>query len=438
MLPPQKRARTLVITLIAAVVMLSGFGKTIIDTHDSFAKTDRLAAVSLLLAGAPRDPPPVTLLDVDDKSRLDWKAQGSTPHAALAGLIRIARESGARGILLDFDLSRDVPGTPGDPVLLEELRDYPASAPLLMLVRRVGFTGTKATLAAATPYDDAASGKPNIVWVTTLNDAGSDRSVRKIRMWQVICNGAEGVALPSVALVTAARLLDGGRNAGALDGFLAGRVAQECAKTPAAKAAWPPMQSSSAQVPFVFGNDAGSPALLRVSVDGRPTVVLRRVRASLLVSLDAGHIRPMGEIDRDPFEGRVAVIGGSYADSRDLYRTTLGTMPGALILANSIVQARSITETVPASPWIRNLMAFELFLIFAVLARYFVPLVALVSIGFLSVAALAMMSRAFGFESAFDALAIAITGFALFKLTDALATTLLDVPKRGWRAIMKP
>jgi len=48
------------------------------------------------------------------------------------------------------------------------------------------------------------------------------------------------------------------------------------------------------------------------------------------------------------------------------------------------------------------------------------------------------VSRLYGMESGFEVVAAAITGFSLFKLIDAFAQLVMDIPKRRWRAIFKP
>ena len=37
-----------------------------------------------------------------------------------------------------------------------------------------------------------------------------------------------------------------------------------------------------------------------------------------------------------------------------------------------------------------------------------------------------------------DVIAVAVPGFALFKLMDSLIFIASNVPKQGWRAILKP
>ena len=71
------------------------------------------------------------------------------------------------------------------------------------------------------------------------------------------------------------------------------------------------------------------------AADDLETVAFRRIGAGQLFTYTNGVAAPAGEIDADPFAGRVVIVGASYSDSGDVYETPLGTMPGALVLANS-------------------------------------------------------------------------------------------------------
>lgn len=427
---------TLLIILFAAALTVSGIGRMVVTAGENLGKSDRLATISLLLSGVPDDGPPVTLLDVDDDTRRAWSATGATPHAALGVLIRLAAGGGARGLLLDFDLARDQPGLPGDPVLAEVLASYPPDAPVLMLARRIINAAASTTI--ATPYDDLVSGKPNIIWVTTLTDAGNDRIVRRIRLWETVCDGSSGRTYPSVALATAGAVLDEGRHRVAMEDFLDAETRRHCghaSKPPTT--AWPPVPNRMVRVPFVIAHDASTPTRLRMMADGRPVAAFWRVPAHRLVAHDGEVARPAGDIDPAPFRGRIIVIGGSYSDSGDLYLTPLGVMPGAMVLANSVIQARTIVETVPASPVARAGVAIGLLILFALIARHVVPLVALLLIAVVAVMALLGLSRLFGYETAIEALASGFTGFGVFKLADLLVNLVSDFRRRGFRAVLK-
>ena len=438
----RQRLITTLIVVAAALLMMTGSGKDILHSHDNMGNADRLAAVTLIMSGVPRQALPVTFLDVDDRTRRAWGADVITPHAGLAELVKLAAAKDAKAILVDFDLS----GGNADAVFSDLLRAYPANAPLLMLVRNIAFErsgeGTLDVSIAAsgttpTPYDVAASDKANVVWISTLNDIGPDRTVRRIRLWQTVCDGAFGAAFPSAELVLAARLLDGGRNDGKLEPFLQARVAEDCGKVAKTAMAWPPVQAQAVTLPFVFADTTETPALFRIVSDGHETIALRRISAGQLVNYGDGVAKLAGDVDRDPFEGRVTIIGASYTGSRDLYDTPLGTMPGGLILANSIVQAKTIIETRPLAPLVANIFTVILFLLCAAAARYPAGVVALTAIFALALLGLFVVSRMFGFAAGFDVVAVALPGFALFKVIDAIVHVGLDVPAHRWRALLK-
>jgi len=436
----RRRIETAIMTAIVALAMLTGVGQRVVDSYSNFGDADHLAALSLIMSGVPAGAMPVTFLDVDDKTRLAWGATNVTPHAALAALVKLAAGSGARSILVDFDLTQAA-----DANLAALLRGYSADAPDLMLVRNIRFARStaahenllQAASAAVTAYDDDVQGKSNIHWVTTLNDIGKDRSVRRIKLWQTVCEGAAGTAYPSAALVAAALPAKGENRKAQLAAFLKSRVAVECGHETVPKFDWPPARNAVAQLPFVFA-DTGTTALFRIRVDGRDTVALRRISAGLLVNYENGIARTAGEVDRDPFEARAVIAGASYTGNDDIYETPFGSMPGALVLANSVIQARNIVETAPASPLIKNVLAMLLFLALAYIARTFNGAVAIILLGIVALASLLLVSRLFGFASGLGVIAVAVPGFALFKLIDSAIFIAMNVPKQGWRAILKP
>lgn len=432
----RRRVETVIMTAVVALAMLTGIGQRIVDSYSNFGSANHLAALSLIMSGVPESALPVTFLDVDDSTRTAWGATGVTPHAALAALVQQAADNGAAAILVDFDLTQET-----DEHLAALLRNYPVEAPDLMLVRNIRFArGTasdenplQAAAAKTTAYDGEVTGKTNIHWVTTLNDIGKDRAVRRIKLWQTVCDGASGIAYPSAALVTAALP----NHKADLATFLGNRVAAECGVTTVAAAGWPPVRDAVAQLPFVFADTKETTSLFRIRVNGRDTVALRRISAGMLVSHANGLAQAAGEIDRDPFEARAVILGASYADNDDVYETPFGSMPGALVLANSVIQARNIVETEPASPWLKNVLAMLLFLALAFIARTFNGAVAVLFLGIVALAALFVISRAFGFASGIDVITVAVPGFALFKLIDSAIFIAMNVPKQGWRAILK-
>ncbi len=441
----RSRLLTASIITVAALLLLAGIGHRILEYYESLSDKDRLAALSLVMSGVPSEALPVTLLEVDDATRIAWNSRQATPHAALALLIEESWRKGASLILVDFDLTGGTDGKPADPAMAKTLRDYPPGASPLLLVRKIGFTrgdaGAAETVLAArvsaTSYDELVRGKSNVYWITALNDIESDRAVRQLRLWQTVCDGASGTAFPSAALVTAARLYPDNIRIADLARFLEDRVAEECGARAVDRSPWPPVRDRAVSVPFVFAGTEKSPGLFRIQSGDRIAVAFRRISAGQLVTHADGVAATVAEIDRDPFLGRAVILGATYSDSGDFYETPFGTMPGSIILANSIMQAKKIVETPPVSPWIRNVIAMLLFLIYAVIARHFVGSIAVVLMGLLSLAAIFVLSRIYGFDTALAIITVSLPGFALFKLVDSLAHIALNVPKNGWRAVLK-
>lgn len=436
---------TIIIVAVAAICLLAGIGERITKAYEDLTDAERIAALSLVMSGVPEEALPVTLLEVDDATRLDWGDRRVTPHGALAKLISLAASHGASAVMVDFDLSGDIPEQKADETLLQLLAAYPPEAPPLLLARTIRFVrsegaavgGVQASDAAVTPYDAVVAGKSNVQWVTTLNDISADRSVKKIRLWQTVCTGSAGTAYASPALAVAAWLFPGSDRRAELAGFLDSRVHSECGKTAETGHAWPPMEEQAATIPYVFADAARMPASFRIDHGGKRTVALRRIRAGQLVKVDNGQAEAAGEIDRDPFENRVVVIGATHAGSGDFYETPFGTMSGVMIIANSITQAKTIVETAPAPSWLKNILVLALFLTFAVVARKLQGAPAVIVIAILSIAALFSISRILGFAAGTNIIAIAVPGFALFKLVDSIGHIAMHWPSLGWRALLK-
>jgi CHASE2 domain-containing sensor protein len=62
----------------------------------------------------------------------------------------------------------------------------------------------------------------------------------------------------------------------------------------------------------------------------------------------------------DAITGRVVVIGGSFWESRDLYLTPLGQMPGFLVLVNAIHSLHQLEEIKPPSLYLKLLITVVL------------------------------------------------------------------------------
>jgi len=436
----KRRAWSYAAAVLVAVLTLLGVGKGLLEAYESLSSTDKLIKMSAVLSGAERRAVPVTLVEVDDETRARWGNPVITPHEAIANMVRAAREGGARVIVIDLDLSPDNVGQPPTPALYNELAHYPQDAPPLYIVRAIRFRAAAAEGFLAdsyrkSPYDAVVASKSNVTWISALPSFGSDRVVRKIRFWQTVCDGATGEAFPSAALAVAAALEN---QAAALKTFLDDRIAVECGGRASKPEEWPRHRRLEASVPFAFDNSAKTPVLDATGLDGKPTSLLRRIGAWSLVRVADGKIESTGEVDPGIFRDRAVLIGVTHADSRDVYATPLGSMPGVLILANTVALSKAIAGTPEASPFVKNVLGIMFFLIVAFVGIKFQAAPAVLLIGVAGFGTLFTVSRWFGFTTAVEVIALGLTVFALYKIADSIVGIIVDWRSGlGWRAIFK-
>jgi len=441
----KRRAWSYAAAVLVAILTLLGVGKGLLGAYESLSSTDKLIKMSTLLSGAERRTVPVTLIEVDDETRARWGNPVITPHKAIAALVRSARESGARVIVVDLDLSGDDKGQPPTPELYNELAHYPADASPLYIVRAIRFRGASlpgegqtflADSYRKTPYDGVVASKANVSWISALPSFGGDRVVRKVRFWQTVCDGATGEAFPSAALAVAAALEEQGA---ALKSFLDQQIASDCGgRTLEDKGGWPQHRRLETSIPFAFSDSAKSPALHATGLDGKPTALLRRIGAWSLVRVTGDAIETAGEVDAGIFRNRAVLIGVTHADSRDVYATPLGSMPGVTIIANTVALAKVIAGTPAASPMVKNLLGIVFFLIVAFIGIRFQAAPAVIIIGLAGFGTLFVVSRWFGFATAVEVIALGLTVFALYKIADSIVGIIVDWRSgRGWRAIFK-
>jgi CHASE2 domain-containing sensor protein len=441
-----RSAWAVITAIVVALLTLLGGGKSITAAYKSFTETDRIIEISVALSGAAKNSVPVTLIKVDDETMLRWGRPPITPHAALARLIEAAAKGGASGIVVDIDLAPENTAAPADPALLNVITNTKTTALPLMFVRSFRSGSLDAdqpeqgpTMVNPTPYDDAVAQSGNAMWVSVLTPLSADRIVRRLRLWQTVCEGAEGVSYPSPALVVAARFDTAGDRSGDLRKFLAAQVDRRCKRMATEPLSWPQRTSSDVAIQYMFNTDTQEATAKTVAHNGANVAVFKQIPASALVSFDGTSAAAVGEIHPQAFQDRIVVIGVTHANSHDVYATPLGTQSGAVILANTVAAASAMADMPEASPLTETIIAV---LVFAVLAfiSYNIQLApAALIAGFITVALALILSRLFGFEAAIRVVAVTITLFVLHKFIDSLAGVVYDWGHgKGWRSMLKP
>lgn len=438
-------AWAIVTAILVALLTLLGGGKGITAAYESFTETDRIIEISAALSGAAKNSVPVTLIKVDDETMSHWGGPAITPHAALARLIEAAEKGGASGIVVDIDLAPENAAAPADPALLRVIAETKATALPLMIVRSFRAGGLDAdqpergpTIVNPTPYDDAIAQSGNAMWVSVLTPLSADRIVRRLRLWQTVCDGAQGISYPSPALVVAAKFDATGDRSGDLQKFLTAQVDRRCKRVGAEPPAWPHRISSDVAIQYMFNADTEEASARTIAYKGANVPVFKQIPAWALVSFDGTTAAAVGEIHPQAFQDRVVVIGVTHANSHDIYATPLGAQPGAVILANTVAVASTMADMPEASPLTEILIAVLIFAVLAFISYYFQLAPSALMAGLITVAAALVLSRLFGFEAAIRIVAVTITLFVLHKFLDSLAGVIYDwAHGKGWRSMLK-
>jgi hypothetical protein len=431
--------------VLVALLTLLGGGKSITAAYKSFTETDRIIEISAALSGAAKNSLPVTLIRIDDETMANWGGPPITPHAALAELIRTAEKGGASAIVVDIDLAPEDAATLADPALADAIRGSGLGEPPLMFVRsfRAGSVSADQpertpTMTNSTPYDSLFAETGNAIWVSVLTPLSADRIVRRLRLWQTLCEGAEGVTYPSPALVVAAKFAPEGDRSGDLRRFLAEQVDRRCKRLEAEPSVWPHRLSSDVAIQYMFNADTDEASAKTIEFRGAQMSVFKQIPAWALVRYEGGKASVAGDIHPDAFRDRVVVIGVTHANSHDVYATPLGSQPGAVILANTIAAATAMATMPEASPLVEILIAVAIFAVLAFISYNFQLAPSAFIAGLITVVVALILSRLFGFEVAIRIIAVTLTLFILHKFFDSLAGIIYDWSHgKGWRSMLK-
>ena len=294
-----------------------------------------------------------TFLDMDEYSYRDkrWNEPFHVPRDKVLKLIQFAAKGKASIIIVDVNLSKAGTDADADAALIDYIRNYPQSAPPLILMR-----AKRSKLGA----DANALGKFRDTIFTGIEHSNihfaqplfrRDKKDGVVRNWILLeqgCFKGKGIALPSVQLLAYALLKD------IKDGdhhYIADLDASMSANQPTGCAAGG--ATSRIQRPVILGKTIfkqqrlGERLIYSIpwSKSGRESVDLVTVPAVFVT--DDGRIKPQ------EVEGRITMIGASYGASHDLHLTPLGLMPGSLIILNAVKSLSLFDQITPPPLYIR-------------------------------------------------------------------------------------
>ena len=321
--------------------------------------------------GGSGDPKPglaFTVFDIDEPTWRGWQSPNLTPRDKLLRMLRSATSSKAAAVVVDLDLTAReaanglTPGS-GDSALAGFLAGYRGPVPLVLarLLEYPISDGSAEPLprpagAWFEPLPDSAARW--IHWGTVQFVQEVDGMVRRWRLWEPVCIEDKPSVLPSIQLMTGAVLdprdapterapasCHEGHDAGS-ESHLPERIIYSLP--------WPPESGPTRMV--LLADGSAVPALVRIP---------------------AGQVTEGADtIDPRLLDGRIVVIGGSYAASRDWYSTPLGRMPGMNIVVNAIQSLRAHGEAREPSPVLKWVVMLTLLLLASLAYARYDPFVA--------------------------------------------------------------
>lgn len=322
---------------------------------------------------------PFVLLDIDEQSYRDWGEPLFVPRDKLLRLIRAAVEGKAAAVLVDVELSRSM--GPED----TELASYLAGLGLethtsIILARGVRRNASDSSLyeVRTSFLDSVVAQSPIVHWGSTAYALDDDGAVRRWRLWELACtsDGKKPVLIPSVQLQVLAAL-DSNPDLARWRAHkaLAALEQKTCRRN---EVVAPDVNLTLANVTLSVGDEELGRRILyslpwKLSEgDARQTIPWRGADLPLLA------VRPAYTLTADnapsmtgQWEGRIVVIGASFADSRDSFMTPLGEMPGVLMLINTLQSVLQHGETQAPPFWLMLLFELLVILLLSLLFAYF-------------------------------------------------------------------
>jgi CHASE2 domain-containing sensor protein len=335
---------------------------------------------------------PIAFIDIDESTYLAWEEPPFTPREKLAALLRHAIDGGASAIVVDIDLSRS--RGPGDEALLMLLKAYgtdgaeASSLPPVIFARAVrpGIPGETSIrpVERASFLDPLVAQAQRLHWGTPLFEQDADSKVRRWYLWATLCDSAgQPLTRPSIQLLAKALLSASESQRSGLAAALSKLTPRDCSSPSGDNRSDAHERSVASEVGL--GDDSvslhpdrtGRRILYRVpwhlnEGESRPLVDLDGRLVPVLSVHSAGAITEAnGPVSGEWLRNHLVIIGSSYADSRDLFDTPIGTMPGALVIANAIQSLDAMGELQSPGLWQTLLIETVLILLMSYLfARY--------------------------------------------------------------------
>ena len=267
-------------------------------------------------------------IDIDENTYREWDEPYHLPRKKLTKLIEFASEGGARAIVLDVDLSK---ASNEDDELLSFLKEYKKENPPLFLIKVFyppsEMTDGDSNMIRPSFLDKTTLG-PQIMWVQSFFRRDLYDGV--VRYWDLLrfgCADGKPMVVPSVQLMVDAHLFSSTAVEELREAI--GLISPENCSDIDIKERF--------SEELLYGDRKISLVHDRIGERIIYTMPWQQTMVPGLVTIPARRISDTTQkLSNDLVKGRVVVIGASYRDSRDIYNTPLGEMPGAMVITNAI------------------------------------------------------------------------------------------------------
>ncbi len=335
------------------------------------------------------DTPPFVLLDIDEVTYREWEEPATIPRNHLLKLIQFAVQGQAQMIFVDIDLGYpnhlDSPKlTLADKQLFDFLNNYEIqycgankNCPAILLVRTTRpLLQNGKVLTAQYPQqrtsflESAVEKSPHLHWVSVGFLLDKDNTLRSWQLWEAACQPT--AVIPSTQLLAVALIKDRMAGAKNVEEALKPFSPQDCqSHTQALITQNPPLQNAI----LTLGQDTVlhlTPSPLGSSIvytipqklsEGQSRAKTQQGKR-IFETVSAYSILSTAyspQSAQDWVKDKIVTIGSTYEDSRDIYHTPVGMMPGVLIVINAINSLLQYGELIKPPLW--QVLLFEILII---------------------------------------------------------------------------
>ena len=292
---------------------------------------------------------PLAFIDIDEQTHRLWDEPVQVPRDKLLQLIQFATSAQPKLVYVDVELSKRSCNPQADDALMQFLSHYQdQNLPPLIMPRGIvpPLDEEHAANFRRSFLDDAfAIESTRAIRASALfNVDDNDGVLRRWRLFEQVQPGSSGV-LPSVQLLALSILRSGGSSPQSILKSIQDALASGTDPDALMGLDLDEEDALSQRIVYTIGTDLPAwrsiPTIVRT--DGVPVPFFERFSASCVTDSSRNpqcfRAYPSGKIEKGQenwLKDRIVVIGASDADSRDLFSTPLGTMPGAMVILNAI------------------------------------------------------------------------------------------------------